>query len=122
MSDEVIKYLITQDRGEHGMPAAQTTIEIPAGWKITYGPVLGEIKGGEQVRRGTVQPVGNCIRVYETKDKQRMLIPNVVAFRDLRVPVMQVVDAKEVESSLLMDKNTGESVPQGRGFSYPKGV
>ena len=101
-----IKYLVIQQREDD--THRQHTIEIPESWKITYGPVLGEIKGGDVQRRGST-PVGNCLRVYETKDKQRMLIPNVVSFRDLSIPVMEIVDDKEVERAL-MSKETGEPI------------
>ena len=69
-------------------------ITIPSEWKVTYGPVIGEMRhGGES---------GNVLRIYETKEKQRALFTRVEAFRDLSIPCEKQVkrrDASEKSES-----------------------
>ena len=60
--------------------AGRFRIEIPESWKVTYGPVIGS-KGYE----GS----GNAFRVWESEKQQRALFSNVVAFRDMSLPMLR---------------------------------
>lgn len=53
-------------------------IEIPADWRITFGPVIG-------VAGKAAYGSGNVLRVWEGKDHQRGLWSNVMSFRDLSI-------------------------------------
>jgi hypothetical protein len=58
-------------------------IDIPADWKVTYGPVSPGTKGsyGE----------GNALRIYESDTKQRAIFTGVQSFRDVSIPVQRLM-------------------------------
>jgi hypothetical protein len=57
----------------------QRKITIPAAWKITFGPLLPGSRGQYNGERGI------CLRVYETKERQRAVFTDVESFRDMEV-------------------------------------
>lgn len=67
-------YLVEQ-RGN-----VQRRVTVPEDWKVTFGPLAPGSKhmnGQEKL----------CLRMYETKEKQRAVFTDVVSFRDLSIPV-----------------------------------
>jgi hypothetical protein len=75
-----VKYLVTDDRGEF-------VIELPVGWKITFGYVNPGLR--EQGGYGGKQ--GHCLRIYKGKEL-RAVLGNVTAVRDLSIPFMRKVE------------------------------
>lgn len=83
MSDNVTKYLVSDDKGDF-------VIEIPkTGWKLTFGYVNpavrdqgGDYGGGKR---------GHCLRVYEGKEL-RAVFGNVTGLRDLAIPLARRVE------------------------------
>ena len=75
MTTETKKYLVKRaNKQEYHM-------EIPAAWKVTFGAMMPGAKGGWQ-NPGQ----GWTLRVYEAKEKQRVVLTDVIEFRDLSVP------------------------------------
>lgn len=54
------------------MSGKELRVSIPEGWKITFGPLVPGMG-----QSGTL-----AFRVYETKEKQRLLLTDVTSFRD----------------------------------------
>lgn len=54
-------------------------VDLPETWKVTYGPVVGSDKTS----------VGRTMafRAWESDNKQRLLISDVIAFRDISIPM-----------------------------------
>ena len=85
--------LLVKTRGE------TLKIDVPAEWKITFGPLS---------QRGYED--GNALRLYEAETKQRAVFTNVLWFRDLSIPVKRLIHSKAGESSWTDDGegNTSE--------------
>lgn len=49
-------------------------IDIDEEWKITFGPMVPGSKSAEL-----------CLRIYESKEKQRALFRDVIEFRDMSI-------------------------------------
>jgi len=79
------------------MDGSQVDIDIPSSWKVTFGPLLAS---GSSYHNSANS--GNCLRIYESKDKQRAIFTNVRAFRDLSIPV----------KVLLGDPNEDKTTPK----------
>lgn len=63
-------------------------VTVPADWKVTFGPLFTPSKGG-------YGGPANCLRFYESKDKQRAIFVDVTGFRDTSIPVKRrVVEVK----------------------------
>lgn len=61
-------------------------ITIPASWKVTLGPL---VPGARRDRYGQNRPFPVVLRIYETKEQQRAMFPDVVSFRDLDIIVIE---------------------------------
>lgn len=57
-------------------------ITIPADYKVTFGPLVP----GSKSHNGHDSL---CLRIYETKEKQRAVFTNVMSFRDQSIPVSE---------------------------------
>jgi len=66
------KYVLYMARGQ------QRRITIPADWKVTYGPIVP----GSGMKGGSL-----CFRVYESKEKQRLCLMDVIGFREESIPL-----------------------------------
>lgn len=82
-----IKYLVREQGGRGS--GSQFVIEIPANWKVTFS----------SVNPNSQSHVGGayCLRVYEG-EKLRAVYCDIVAFRDLSIPMAREV-RKETGSS-----------------------
>lgn len=79
MSDEDTKtYLLIMKDGQ------RKKITVPAGWKCTFGPVAP----GSRNHNGRESM---CLRLYESKEKQRAVFTDVAEFRDASIPVKERV-------------------------------
>ena len=58
-------------------------VDIPESYKVTYGPVVGPGTKGATVAYGT----GMAFRAWENETRQRLLLTDVVSFRDLSLPM-----------------------------------
>ena len=59
---------------------AEIQIDIPADWKITFGPLFTST---EKFHSRTP----SALRIYETDKMQRAIFTDVVWFRDMSIPV-----------------------------------
>lgn len=82
----VVKYLVTEAGGRGGSNSA-FVIEIPADWRLTFSSVNPAAMGHGGYREGF------CLRVYEG-EKLRAVYANVVAFRDLSIPLARKVQTE----------------------------
>jgi hypothetical protein len=86
-------------------------ITVPSSWKVTFGPI---VPGKSDNRRGYgAYEAPNCLRFYESNDKQRAIFTGVTGFRDLSIKVekMIVEIAKVSESKKTNNKeNSSASV------------
>lgn len=79
-------------------------VTIPAEWRVPFGPIFTPSKGygGPE----------NCLRFYESKDKQRAIFMGVTGFRDTSIPVKKkVVEIKgksEFKKNHKGEKNASE--------------
>ena len=73
-------------------------ITVPKDWKVTFGPI---VPGGQ--RRGYDGSAPNCLRFYESNDKQRAIFTGVTSFRDTSIPVEKL--HYKVESTTDNKKN-----------------
>lgn len=73
-------YEIVTDQGK-------MRVSIPEAYRVTYGPISPGTKGGYSA--GAM-----CLRVYEDTTHQRMLISNVLSFRDTSLPVLRAAVRK----------------------------
>ncbi len=75
-------------------------IEIPASWKITFGPMIpGAIESHHKVRQTW------ALRIYETKEKQRAIFTDVLSFRDDSISIEQ---RRKTPVEVIHHKPTGE--------------
>lgn len=58
-------------------------IDIPESFKVTFGPIIGA--GGGNKFGGSAL----AFRVWESDTKQRLLITDVVSFRDISIPMLR---------------------------------
>jgi hypothetical protein len=82
-------------------------VDIPESYRVTYGPVIGPgSKGGGTAAYGT----GNAFRAWENENKQRLLLTDVVSFRDLSLPMKRRAVRKFGTESWMADdgKWTGQ--------------
>lgn len=77
-------------------------VTVPEDWKVTFGPLFTPSKGG-------YGGPANCIRFYETKEKQRAIFMNVTGFRDLSIPVMKQVKIVKKQDNMKKDANSMKS-------------
>lgn len=92
MSDDVvIKYLVTDTKGEF-------VIELPSSWKVTFSNV-NPASNGEHGFRDKAY----CLRVWETKEKLRAVFSNVLAIRDLSIPLARKVEKQTGSSTWSKD-------------------
>ena len=78
----LIKYTDPQEPDE--------IIEIPATWKMTFGPWAPRGGGLRAYSENQVQQKpGWILRVYQTKEQQRAVFTNVESFRDLSIPLFR---------------------------------
>lgn len=83
-----IKYLVKEGGGRGS--SSQFVIEIPANWKVTFSSVNPNSQG----MRGD----GYCLRVYEG-EKLRAVYCDIVAFRDLSIPMAREIRRETGSSS-----------------------
>jgi hypothetical protein len=83
-------------------------ITVPASWKVTFGPLIPNDKYGNE--RGKY-----CLRFYESKDQQRAIFTDVVAFRDASLAIEERV-TKTKQQTIHKDGPTGrrEAVVEAR--------
>ena len=67
-------YFVERSDGRH------QKVTVPSSWKVTFGPLTPGSKNYD----GGAKPV---LRFYESANKQRMVITNVLSFRDMSVSV-----------------------------------
>jgi hypothetical protein len=84
-------------------------VTIPAGAKVTFGALHGSSDKFHQS--------GNVLRIYETKERQIAVFTNVIAFRDLALPIERMVakmpDGKHLAPVLaLKAQDAGVSVEE----------
>jgi hypothetical protein len=76
-------------------------IDIPANWKVTFGPLAPGSKFGSG---------GYALRVYESETKQRAVFVGVDSFRDLSIPYRKYVkNAKSQSQAMSSDKKRSSS-------------
>jgi hypothetical protein len=69
-------------------------IDVPANWKVTFGPLAPGSKYGG----------GYALRLYESETKQRAVFVDVTSFRDLSIPYRKYV--KNTKARDAFDKNS----------------
>lgn len=60
----------------------QRKIEIPADWKVTFGPIAP----GSRAHNGAD---AMALRIYESKEQQRAIFTDVVSFREAGIPILE---------------------------------
>jgi hypothetical protein len=89
-------------------------IRIKDDWKITYGPLVpGSNAGNNPFSGGQGQKAGFTLRIYETKEKQRLAFNDVVYFRDLAIPLIEPendVQFKAIVSKAMEEAGTLDDV------------
>lgn len=85
MPDVDLRTLLVQDR------SGVFKVTVPASWKVTFSAFMPGHGGGPR-------DLGPSLRIYEGRDKQRACFTNVVAFRDLSMPMerARMVDGEPV--------------------------
>lgn len=73
-------------------------IRIKDDWKVTYGPLVPGSNAG--FAQGATK--GFTLRIYETRDKQRLAFNDVVSFRDLGIPIIE--PANDVQLKAIVAK------------------
>ena len=63
--------------------------DIPEGWKVTFGEIHPGIRSGQAY----------VMRVWESKDKQRMVVRDVISFRDTSISITKL-EANDYDSAL----------------------
>lgn len=86
-----IKYLVTTAQGEF-------VIEIPDGWKVTFGAV--NPGGNPQGMHGRDL---HCLRVWESKEKLRAVFCDVRGIRDLAIPLARKIERQTGSSEWTRD-------------------
>lgn len=82
-------------------------IDVPANWKVTFGPLSPGSKFGGG---------GYALRLYESETKQRAVFVDVSSFRDLSIPYRKYV--KNVKSRAEHESNSkGHSSSQQAEFA-----
>lgn len=74
------KYLVTDTKGEF-------VIELPSDWKVTFSNV-NPASGGDAGYRDK----SYCLRVWEPKEKLRAVFSNVLAVRDMAIPLARKIE------------------------------
>ena len=59
-------------------------VTVPSSWKVTFGPLVPS-----EVRHGEVRTF--ALRFYESEQQQRAVFTDVIAFRDVSLPVEERV-------------------------------
>jgi hypothetical protein len=97
MEGETLKYLVREGGGRKfgGGGEGQFVIEIPASWKVTFS----------SVNPNSQHPGEYCLRVWEG-EKLRAVYCDVVAFRDLSIPMAREI-RKETGSSTWENDSDG---------------
>jgi hypothetical protein len=80
-------------------------VTVPDDWKVTFGPVFTPTKGG-------YGGPDNCLRFYESKDKQRAIFTQVRGFRDLSIPVKKQVKKVQSKSESARDHKSEKQAVQ----------
>lgn len=75
-------------------------VTVPSTWKVTFGPLVPS-----EVRHGDVRTF--ALRFYESKEQQRAVFTDVIAFRDVSLPVEERV-------SKVKQKLVHKNAPGGR--------
>ena len=75
-------------------------VTVPAAWKVTFGPLVPS-----EIRHGDVRTF--ALRFYESKEQQRAVFTDVIAFRDISLPVEERV-------SKIKQKMVHKDAPNGR--------
>lgn len=87
-------------------------LDIPSSFKVTYGPVQGasqpvvDKQGGGKVSSSSPKYIHMlAFRAWETETKQRIMLTNVIAFRDVSIPrkVKAVRLVSEADSAWFVD-------------------
>lgn len=84
-NEETVVYLIEYQNGD------AEKITIPASWKVTFGPLVPGSKAHES--NGAI-----CLRVYESKEKQRAVFTKVQSFRMIGIPVERKIVKTQQET------------------------
>ena len=71
---QMVTYYVQRQQGR------DQKVTVPAHWKVTFGPLNPGSKG----ENGNATP---ALRFYESAHKQRMVITQVVSFRDMAIKV-----------------------------------
>jgi hypothetical protein len=67
-------YLVSRKNGR------DQKVTVPSSWKVTFGP----LNPGSRNHDGNASP---ALRFYEAENKQRMVITDVVCFRDMSIAI-----------------------------------
>ena len=94
MADETRTYLMETKGGK------LRRVTVPASWKVTFGPLVPS-----EIRHGEVRTF--ALRFYESKEQQRAVFTDVLAFRDTSLPVEERV-------SKIKQKVVHKNAPSGR--------
>lgn len=74
-TEEKLKvYFVERDNG------LDQKITVPESWKVTFGPLVP----GSRAHESSGKPV---LRFYESPERQRACITNVVSFRECGIPI-----------------------------------
>lgn len=80
--NETRTILITKTDGE------EIQVDIPANWKITFGPAVANA-GKARMEGATTgyRMMPMALRLYESEKMQRAIFTDVASFRDLSIPM-----------------------------------
>lgn len=88
-TSETVEFLVHDNAG-------MFKIRIPASWKITFGAL-------QPGQKAYGYDAGNVLRIYESETKQRAVFTGVRSFRDLSIPVVRRVVAKQSKAEAKSD-------------------
>lgn len=99
MKEEMTRYLV-----HYGGKQQDEIIEVPASWKITFGPLC---PGGRHNNGSSMM----AIRLYETKEKQRAVFTGVKSFRQLdTIKIKRKVDVSKQPGRAIADEDMWEEI------------
>lgn len=73
-------------------------VEVPAEWKVTYGPIQ---PGGRSEFGGR----GNYVRFYESDKQQRAVFADVLELLDSSIPIKRMTQVIDSNSSMKKSSN-----------------
>jgi hypothetical protein len=100
--DDMVRYMVNVRGGQ------DFVIEVPAGWKLTFGYV-NPAGSKDAYNRGD----GHCLRVWEG-EKLRAVYGDVTGFRDLAIPLARKL-VKETGSASWSRDSSGAFEHEAKG-------